>query len=117
MVLVIDQNEEITDFEKNKILTPEYILAEDLALPLNQVRSALSIKKEACDFPIKIRLTCYFLGRGWVPCFRTRTRNEDIPPIIGGLLEKEGWVVYTTPECKPYEIMVDVPRSKLQKPE
>lgn len=93
------------------------VVGFDLGTSLILAKKALGTKKKGSAFPLKIALAFHINGPHSRLVYNSWTSDKMIPEIIGALLEKEGWVVYKTPDCEPHEIMVDLPRSTLQKPE
>lgn len=97
-----------------KILKPEQVLGDDLHWALGQVRASLGTSRKGDSFPSKVSLASLYQGQmtnfSW-------TNNIDAMKIVGGILEQEGYVVYQDVNCGAHEIMIDVPRSKLKKPE
>lgn len=89
----------------------------DLGTTLILVKEALGTKMKGSAFPIKVALAFPINGSNSLIIYNSWTSEKLIPSIIGALLEREGWVVYKTPDCEPHEIMVDLPKSKLKKPD
>lgn len=104
-------------FTKNTFDLPSVIdvVGFDLQTSIKLVKKALGKNKKGSAFPLKIQLAFNINGSESQPIYNSWTSNKMIPEIIGSLLEREGWVVYKTPDCKIHEIEVDLPRSTLQK--
>jgi hypothetical protein len=100
LVLVINQIK-AKSLEKiiseHKFQNPLEVLNRDFSRIIKNVKGRLGTDKKGGAFPIKISLVDTFVGRDHTPHYFSWTNDKDIPPIIGGLLEQEGWVVYKTP--------------------
>jgi len=102
-----------------KILRPEQVLGDDLRWALNKTREALGTTRKGDAFPIKIELAVQIKTGFSSPCFTSYSwmESKDVIKVVGAILEQQGWVVYQDLKCGPYDIMIDIPRSKLRKPE
>jgi len=100
-------------------MTPEQVLGLDLSWALSQVRKNLGANRRGDSFPAKIQLAFSIEKRSGKPHFTSNSwiKSEEVVKIIGAILTQKGWVVYQDINCGAYEIIVDVPRIELYKPE
>jgi hypothetical protein len=102
-----------------KVLSPEEVLWDDLSWALSNVGAELRNSRRGDSFPTKIQLAYLTNSLAGGPSLTSNswTKSSDVIKIVAAILEQRGWIVYQDTTCGAGEIVVDVPRAKLQNPE